>query len=148
MNNIGYLGLGVMGYGMTDNLMKKCGADTVVWGYDPMEAARDRFAANGGKAVADAKELYRACDVIFMCLPTNAILKATITEIMETARPGTAIVDMGASSPYVIRELHATAVEKGFQPGGRQLREAGVHLKSLAVVEEIRDGKILLRDGD
>ena len=40
------------------------------------------------------------------------------------------------------------AVEKGFQPGGRQLREAGVHLKSLAVVEEIRDGKILLRDED
>ena len=40
------------------------------------------------------------------------------------------------------------AVEKGFQPGGRQLREAGVHLKSLAVVEEIRDGKILLREED
>ena len=40
------------------------------------------------------------------------------------------------------------AVEKGFQPGGRQLREAGVHLKSLAVVEEIRDGKILLRGED
>jgi len=40
------------------------------------------------------------------------------------------------------------AVEKGFQPGGRQLREAGVHLKSLAVVEEIRDGKILLRNED
>lgn len=131
MNNIGYLGLGVMGYGMTDNLMKKCGTDTVVWGYDPVEAARARFAANGGKAVADAKALYRACDVIFMCLPTNAILKATITEIMETARPGTAIVDMGASSPYVIRELHAKAVEKGFQlvdapvSGGKAGADAG-----------------------
>ena len=37
------------------------------------------------------------------------------------------------------------AVEKGFQPGGRKLREAGVHLKSLAIVEEIRDGKLILR---
>ena len=37
------------------------------------------------------------------------------------------------------------AVEKGFQPGGKKLREAGVHLKSLAVVEEIRDGKLILR---
>ena len=37
------------------------------------------------------------------------------------------------------------AVEKGFQPGGKKLREAGVHLKSLAIVDGIRDGEILLR---
>ncbi len=49
-----------------------------------------------------------------MCLPTNAIVKATITDIMNTARPGTIIVDMGSTSPYVIQELHATALEKGF----------------------------------
>ena len=40
------------------------------------------------------------------------------------------------------------AVEKGFQPGGRKLREAGVHLKSLAVIEEIRDGEIILQPED
>ena len=41
------------------------------------------------------------------------------------------------------------AVEKGFQPGGRALRASGVHLKSLAVVEGIRDGNIVLSaDGD
>ena len=131
MKNIGYLGLGVMGYGMTDNLMRKSDADTTVWGYDPVEAARDRFGANGGKVAASAEELYRSCDVIFMCLPTNAILKATVTDIMNTARPGTIIVDMGASSPYVIRELHATALEKGFSlldapvSGGKPGADAG-----------------------
>ncbi len=114
MKDIGYLGLGVMGYGMTDNLLKKCGTDTVVWGYDPVEAARERFAANGGRAAASAEELYQNCGIIFMCLPTNDILKATITAIMETARPGTTIVDMGASSPYMIQDLHAQAVKKGF----------------------------------
>jgi xanthine phosphoribosyltransferase len=40
------------------------------------------------------------------------------------------------------------AVEKGFQPGGQQLRESGVHLKSLAVVEGIQDGNIILRPED
>ena len=40
------------------------------------------------------------------------------------------------------------AVEKGFQPGGKKLREAGVHLKSLAIVEGIRDGEILLEPDD
>ena len=38
------------------------------------------------------------------------------------------------------------AVEKGFQPGGKKLREAGIHLKSLAIVDEIRDGKLILRE--
>ena len=37
------------------------------------------------------------------------------------------------------------AVEKGFQPGGKQLREAGIRLKSLAIVDAIEDGKIILR---
>ena len=40
------------------------------------------------------------------------------------------------------------AVEKGFQPGGKKLREAGYHLKSLAIVDGIEDGKIILRDED
>ena len=38
------------------------------------------------------------------------------------------------------------AVEKGFQPGGKKLREMGIHLKSLAVVDGIEDGKIRLQD--
>ncbi len=114
MKNIGYLGLGIMGYGMTSNLIKKCDKDTVVWGFDPVDKLRDRFAALGGKATADASELYKACDVIFMCLPTNAIVKATITDIMNTAKPGTIIVDMGSTSPYIIQGLHKTALEKGY----------------------------------
>lgn len=40
------------------------------------------------------------------------------------------------------------AVEKGFQPGGQQLREAGVRVKSLATVERIENGKIILRPDD
>ena len=40
------------------------------------------------------------------------------------------------------------AVEKGFQPGGKKLREAGVKLVSLAIVNAIQDGKIILRDQD
>lgn len=40
------------------------------------------------------------------------------------------------------------AVEKGFQPGGKALRESGIHLKSLAVVDGIADGNIVLRPED
>ncbi len=37
-------------------------------------------------------------------------------------------------------------VEKGFQNGGRQLREQGYRVVSLAIVDAIRDGKIVLRE--
>lgn len=40
------------------------------------------------------------------------------------------------------------AVEKGFQPGGKALREAGIHLKSLAIVDRIENGNIVLRPED
>ena len=41
------------------------------------------------------------------------------------------------------------AVEKGFQPGGTMLRNMGIHLKSLAIVDGIENGRIVLRpDGD
>ena len=36
MKTIGYLGLGVMGYGMTSNLIDKSG--TTVYGFDPVPA--------------------------------------------------------------------------------------------------------------
>lgn len=42
----------------------------------------------------------------------------------------------------------AIGVEKGFQPGGKRLRDAGVKLLSLAVVDKIEDGKITLRSDD
>jgi len=40
------------------------------------------------------------------------------------------------------------AVEKGFQPGGKYLRESGIHVKSLAIVDRIENGNIVLREGD
>lgn len=37
-------------------------------------------------------------------------------------------------------------IEKGFQPGGQKLRDAGIKVVSLAIVDAIEDGKIILRD--
>lgn len=38
------------------------------------------------------------------------------------------------------------AVEKGFQEGGRSLRERGYNLKSLAIITAIEDGKIMMEE--
>ena len=38
------------------------------------------------------------------------------------------------------------AIEKGFQPGGKKLREAGVNLKSLAIIENADENGIEFRE--
>jgi len=37
------------------------------------------------------------------------------------------------------------AIEKGFQPGGQRLRDAGVHLESLAIIERADENGIVFR---
>lgn len=40
------------------------------------------------------------------------------------------------------------AIEKGFQPGGKALREKGYKVRSLAIIDEMKDGKISFRNDD
>ena len=37
------------------------------------------------------------------------------------------------------------AIEKGFQPGGQRLRDAGVHLESLAIIERADENGVVFR---
>ena len=51
----------------------------------------------------------------------------------------------------IVEEAGATllgigiAIEKGFQPGGQRLRDAGVHLESLAIIESADESGIVFR---
>lgn len=53
----------------------------------------------------------------------------------------------------IVREAHAElvgigiAVEKGFQHGGDRLREAGVNLQSLAIIEQADENGFVFREG-
>lgn len=40
------------------------------------------------------------------------------------------------------------AIEKGFQPGGKALRERGYKVRSLAIIDEMNEGKISFRSDD
>ena len=39
-------------------------------------------------------------------------------------------------------------IEKGFQEGGKEIREQGIRLDSLAIVDSLEDGKIVFRNED
>lgn len=40
------------------------------------------------------------------------------------------------------------AIEKGFQPGGKQIRDLGVKVKSLAIIDSMTDDSISFREDD
>ena len=40
------------------------------------------------------------------------------------------------------------AIEKGFQPGGKALREKGYNVRSLAIIDSMNDGEISFRSDD
>lgn len=113
MKKVGFMGLGIMGLPMATNMMKKSGCD--VTGFDVMAAARERFAANGGEATANADEIYAESDVIFLCLPKNELVDSTVREIITKAKPGTIIVDLSSTAPGVIRTLYPLVKEAGME---------------------------------
>ncbi len=69
MKTLGYLGLGVMGYGMTGNLIDKSGCD--IYGYDPVPALRERFAARAARSWTTLKRCTKpATSSSCACPPT------------------------------------------------------------------------------
>ena len=113
MRKVGFIGLGIMGLPMATNIMNKSGCD--VTGFDVMEAARERFVANGGKTTANADEIYAESDVIFLCLPKNELVDSTVREIIAKAKSGTIIVDFSSTAPGVIRTLFPLVKEVGME---------------------------------
>ena len=37
------------------------------------------------------------------------------------------------------------AIEKGFQPGGKEIRDMGINLKSLAIIDSVENGQAIFR---
>ena len=37
------------------------------------------------------------------------------------------------------------AIEKGFQPGGKEIRDMGINLKSLAIIDSVENGQAVFR---
>jgi len=113
MNKIGFIGMGIMGLPMVINMVKKTGQS--VMGFDVIEQKKKIFKENGGTPVDDVKDIYYQCGIIFLCLPTNNLVKLNIEGIISAGKKGTIIVDLSSTSPGVIREMYPKAKENGIR---------------------------------
>ncbi len=90
---VGFVGLGNMGQGMANNLLKK-GADLTV--YTRSRPKVDAMVAAGAKGAGSVAELAAKCDLILVCLPDVKTSLDVLTGpdgAVKHARPGAVVVD-------------------------------------------------------
>jgi 2-hydroxy-3-oxopropionate reductase len=108
---IGFVGLGVMGRPMAENLVR-AGVDVVV--HNRTRQAQEtlvRLGASGADTVEEVAA--RAGIVITMLSDDGAVRDVVGGRLLPAAGPGSLIVDMSTVSPALSRELSALALDRG-----------------------------------
>ena len=114
MTAIGFIGLGVMGEPICRNLARKSGVAVV--GFDRADAPLQRLADVGVSRAASLADLAKACDVIFMALPSGKHVEdvcAGPDGLLAHAGSRHTVVDLGTSPVGQTRELAKRFAQKG-----------------------------------
>lgn len=109
---IGFIGLGNMGKGMANNLLK-AGYELTV--FDVRIEATKPFVKSGAKSVGSPKALAQVSDVILTSLPgPPEVEKVALGEngLIEGIRPGSVYIDLTSNSPTVVRRIYDRFKEK------------------------------------
>ncbi|MDR3561853.1 MAG: 2-hydroxy-3-oxopropionate reductase [Negativicutes bacterium] len=112
MGKIGFIGLGVMGKPMSKNLLK-AGYQLVV--YDLYQPAVAELVSAGAEAANSPRAVAEQCDKIVTMLPNSPhVRQALLGEngVIESAKPGTIIIDASSIAPIAAREIAAKLAEK------------------------------------
>ena len=110
---VGFIGLGIMGRGMTRNLLK-AGFDLRVWNRTASRV--DELVAEGASAAASPADLAAQSDLIITCVSDTPDVEAVIlgeNGVIAGARPGALVIDMSTISPQATRTIAARLAEKG-----------------------------------
>ena len=110
---IGFIGLGMMGAGMANNL-QKAGHQLVV--HDLSRQAASRHLANGATWAESPRALAETVDVVFTSLPTPADVEQVGTGengLVSGFRKGAVWFDLSTNAVSVVRALHAQLAEQG-----------------------------------
>ena len=124
---VGFIGLGIMGRGMVDNLMK-AGYDVTVW--NRTAGRMDPFVERGASAADSPKAVAEACDIIIICVSDTPDVEAVISSssasvtrpivilgddgVIHGASAGNLVIDMSTINPVntveIAKQLNAKGV--------------------------------------
>ncbi|MFO1142942.1 MAG: NAD(P)-dependent oxidoreductase [Amaricoccus sp.] len=100
---VGFVGVGLMGWGMAKNAVEK-GFPLRVIAHRKREAVDD-LVARGAVEVASLAEMAAGCDAVVLCVTGAPEVEAVVAALRETARPGFTIIDTSTSEPAVTARL-------------------------------------------
>jgi len=96
---IGFIGLGIMGRGMVDNLMK-AGFDLTVW--NRTASRMDPFVERGATAADSPRAVAESSDIIIICVSDTPDVEAVIlgeAGVIHGAAAGDLVIDMSTINP-------------------------------------------------
>ena len=108
---VGFVGVGLMGWGMAKNAVEK-GYPLRVVAHRKREAVDD-LVKRGAVECPDVAALAAECDVIVLCVTGAPQVQAIVASIVPAAKPGLTIIDSSTSEPDVTERLAAELGEKG-----------------------------------
>ena len=110
---IGFIGLGLMGGNMVENLQNK-GFEPIVM--DLNTDAVETAVARGATVANTTKELASESDIIMLCLTTSDIVERLVygdDGILAGIKEGAVLIDFGTSIPASTRKIGAALAERG-----------------------------------
>jgi 3-hydroxyisobutyrate dehydrogenase-like beta-hydroxyacid dehydrogenase len=110
-SRLGFIGLGYLGSRIARRLVA-AGFPVVV--FDRAREKAKEFAALGAAVAPNPETLAEEADVVLSCLPSDAAVKAVYLgtdKLLESARPGTLIIEMSTIAPETSRQVHDAAAK-------------------------------------
>ncbi|WP_078379913.1 NAD(P)-dependent oxidoreductase [Sutcliffiella halmapala] len=107
---LGFIGLGNMGLPMAGNLINE---EYEVFGFDINPTAIAKFQEKGGHICPSIKEVLQRVDVVFLSLPSPAIVEKAFYEegIIKYGREGLIIIDTSTVTPELNRKVFQACLE-------------------------------------
>ena len=100
---IGFIGLGIMGESMSENIVKK--HDDEVYVFDFVAEKIDLLASKGAKPAASSLELAKAVDVIISMVPKSEHSMSVYKSILPALDASKTCIDMSTIEPSVSVEI-------------------------------------------
>ncbi|MGB5846871.1 MAG: NAD(P)-dependent oxidoreductase [Ignavibacteriaceae bacterium] len=145
MKKIGFVGLGDMGIGLTNNLLKN---GFEVTGYDIREERIKELVKSGGKAASGCREVAENSDVVFVMVLNGQQVKDVVlgeNSLVEDLKPGSTIIITATINPSEVKELEKPLSEKGINlidtpvSGGKSGADNGTLTMMTAAKKEVFD---------
>lgn len=111
--NIGFIGLGIMGESMCENIVKKHDGDVFVFDFN--EAQVEKLVKVGAIACANSTEVAQKSDVIISMVPKSEHSKAVYEEVAKVTDSSKICIDMSTIDPSVSVEISKMVKETGAQ---------------------------------